>query len=324
MPLEQPPESAEPPLIVVLGPTSSGKTGLAIALAQRLNGEVVGADSRQVYRDMDIGTGKVTASERGGVAHHLIDVVDPDEPFGLADYVERASAALVDIRARGRTPILAGGSGQYIWAMAEGWEVPRVAPDLELRAALAERARARGPLSLHEELAQIDPSAAHAIHPQNVRRVIRALEIAATTSQAPSLLRARRSPPPSVLLLGLRVPRSELYARIDRRVDDMVRRGLVAEAEGLLKRGYARSLPSMSGIGYTQVVQFLHGELSLPEAVERTKAATHRFARQQAAWFRANDERIAWLSAEPVEAAVEHIHRRSGLASELSPKGEDA
>lgn len=292
------------PLVVILGPTAAGKTRFAIELALRLNGEIIGADSRQVYRGMDIGTGKVTAAEQRGVVHHLIDIVDPDEAFGLADYLERAGSAIAAVQGRGRLPMLVGGTGQYVWALAEGWDVPRVAPNLALRAALEEQARLFGAEHLHEDLARIDPQAAAAIHPNNVRRVVRALELAAATGQRPSDLLTRRSPPQSMLIIGLAPSRPELYERIDRRVDGMFVAGLVAEVEGLLRRAYDRSLPSMSGIGYTQVVQFLHGELTLADAIARTKAATHRFARQQAAWFRADDPRIAWLSEMDLDLAV--------------------
>jgi len=283
------------PLVFVLGPTGSGKSCTAVDLAERIGAEIVGADSRQVYRGMDIGTGKVTWAERGSVPHHLIDVVDPDQPFGLADYCDMALAAIGGIRQRQKMPVVVGGSGQYIWALAEGWEVPRVAPNSGLRDRLTARATAEGAEPLHRELARIDPDAAAAIHPHNIRRVIRALEVAATTGVAPSSLRTRRTPPASVLLLGLRVPRAELHRRIDKRVDAMFANGFVAEVEELLRRGYGPSLPSMSGIGYTQVVQFLRGELSLDEAASLIKAATHRLARQQSNWFRQTDERILWI-----------------------------
>jgi tRNA dimethylallyltransferase len=291
-------------LVVVLGATATGKSRFAIDLAQRIGGEIVSADSRQVYRGMDIGTGKVTEAERTSVPHHLLDVVDPDEPFGLADYCDLAHAAISEIRARGRIPIMAGGSGQYVWALAEGWIVPRVAPDQALRSELAATASRDGGRSLHAELARIDPMAADAIDPRNVRRVIRALEIASATGAAPSTIRSRRRPPESIVLLGLDVPRPEVLRRIDLRVEAMIADGLVAEVERLMQRGYDPALPSMSGIGYTQVVQFLCGDLSLDMAVSQIKAATHRLARQQSSWFRRSDGRIAWLGAAPLTEAL--------------------
>jgi len=297
------------PLVFVLGPTASGKSRVAVDLAERIGAEIVGADSRQVYRGMDIGTGKVTEAERRSVPHHLIDVVDPDQPFGLADYCDMALPAVAEIRRRRNIPIVVGGSGQYIWALAEGWAVPRVAPDLGLREKLTARANAEGAESLHRELAGIDPEAAGAIHPHNVRRVIRALEVAAATGVAPFALRSRRTPLDSVLLLGLRVSRAELHQRIGRRVDAMFAGGFVAEVEELLRRGYAPSLPSMSGIGYTQVVQFLRGEMSLDGATTLIKAATHRLARQQSTWFRQTDERILWIEQEALSSTFERLTR---------------
>jgi tRNA dimethylallyltransferase len=304
--------------VFVLGPTASGKSHFAIQLAERIGGEIVGADSRQVYRGMDIGTGKVTDAERAAVPHHLIDVVDPDQPFGLADYLDEVERVLPAIRERGRVPIVVGGSGQYIWALAEGWSVPRVAPNPELRARLAERARTEGAIRLHSELTAIDPTAAGAIHPHNVRRVVRALELAATTGVAPSALRARRSEPGAAMLLGLSVPRAELRERIDRRVDWMFERGLVGEVQGLLARGHDPALPAMSGIGYTQVVQLLLGSSDLESTVERVKTATHRLARQQSTWFRSHDERILWLDQDPLETAMARLVSVSDCAAGVS------
>lgn len=292
------------PLIVVLGPTAVGKTALGIELARRLGGEIVGADSRQVYRRMDTGTAKPTAEERRLTPHHLIDIVEPDEPFGLAQYLDLTQAAITDIRARGRRPILVGGTGQYIWALVEGWQVPRVRPRPALRATLEERARAEGAISLHAELARRDPVAAAGIHPHNLRRVIRALELYASTGELPSSLRARRALELKTIIIGLTLPRDDLYARIDGRVEQMYANGLVEEVRCLLAAGYAPTLPSMSGIGYAQAVKYLRGELDLVTAIEQTKTATHRLARQQSTWFRLDDPRIAWQRPDDVETAV--------------------
>ncbi len=297
----------ERPLVVVLGPTASGKTALAVELGGRLRAEAVNADSRQVYRWMDIGTAKPSPTERALLSHHLIDVIDPDGSFSLGEYLSRARAAIDGIRARGRTPILVGGSPQYVWALVEGWDVPAVAPDTALRSRLEERARNEGPAALYAELARLDPEAALAIHPNNLRRVIRALELWRATGARPSTVRGRRAPRRDTVILGLQLDRRTLYERIDRRVDDMFRTGLVEEVEGLLARGYAPSLRSMSAIGYTQVVQALRGELTLGDAISRMKTASHRFARQQSTWFRRDDPRIAWIASGNVDAALARV-----------------
>lgn len=292
-------------LIAIVGPTATGKTALAIALAQRLGGEIVGADSRQVYRQMDIGTAKPTAEERALAPHHLIDVVDPDQEFSLAQYLEQAVAVLEDVWSRGKQPLLVGGSGQYVWALLEGWRVPRLPPQRELRRELGERADRQGAEALHRELAQVDPKAAARIDPRNVRRVIRALEVHKATGRPISYWQEKGPPPWEVLILGLTCPRRELYERIDARVDAMMEAGLVDEVRGLLSMGYDPSLASMSGIGYKQVCQHLAGELDLATAVARIKTATHRLARQQYTWFRLDDGRIRWLEGDgAVDEAV--------------------
>ena len=292
-------------LIAIVGPTATGKTALAIALAQRLGGEIVGADSRQVYRQMDIGTAKPTAEERALAPHHLIDVVDSDQEFSLAQYLEQAGAALEDVWSRGKQPLLVGGSGQYVWALLEGWRVPRLPPQRELRRQLEERADRQGAEALHRELAQVDPKAAARIDPRNVRRVIRALEVHKATGRPISYWQEKGPPPWEVLILGLTCPRRELYERIDARVDAMMEAGLVDEVRGLLAMGYDPSLASMSGIGYKQICQHLAGELDLATATARIKTATHRLARQQYTWFRLDDGRIRWLEGDgAVDEAV--------------------
>jgi tRNA dimethylallyltransferase len=301
-------------LIAVVGPTATGKTALAVRLARAVDGEIVGADSRQVYRRMDIGTAKPTPEERALAPHHLLDVVDPDQPFSLAQYLELATAALEDIWARGRQPLLVGGSGQYVWALLEGWTVPRLPPQRELRRSLEERAAQEGVDALHRELARVDPQAAAGIDPRNVRRVIRALEVYQATGRPISFWQEKAPPGWDTLILGLTCPREELYRRIDIRVDGMMEVGLVGEVRGLLAMGYSRELPSMSGIGYREVGQHLAGDLDLPTAVARIKTATHRLARQQGTWFRRDDPRIRWLAAgEPFPEAMRLVESKLGL-----------
>jgi len=303
-------------LIAVVGPTATGKTALGVALARGIDGEIVGADSRQVYRGMDIGTAKPRPEERALALHHLLDVADPDEPFSLAQYLELATAALEDIWARGRQPLLVGGSGQYVWALLEGWTVPRLPPQRELRRSLEEQAARKGAGALHRELARVDPQAAAGIDPRNVRRVIRALEVYQATGRPISHWQEKASPGWDTLILGLTCPRDELYRHIDRRVDGMMQAGLVDEVRGLLIMGYSRELPSMSGIGYRDVCQHLAGELDLPAAVARIKTGTHRLARQQATWFRRDDSRIRWLDislGEPFPQAMRLVESELGL-----------
>jgi tRNA dimethylallyltransferase len=257
-----------------------------------LDGEVIGADSRQVYRQMDIGTAKPTAEEQAAVRHHLIDVVEPDEAFSLATWLELAQVALNDIWSRGKQPLLVGGTGQYVWALLEGWRVPKVPPQTGLREEMA----AMAPGELLEELRRVDPEAEAYIDPRNVRRVIRALEVQAATGKPFSYWRGKEEPDFDSLVIGIHLPREELYRRIDQRVDAMFEAGFVAEAEALRGR-YGRDLPAMSGIGYREIGEYLAGECTLASAVERTKTGTHRLARHQNAWFKRGDDRIRWVEA---------------------------
>jgi tRNA dimethylallyltransferase len=295
------------PVVVILGPTASGKTQLALDLSAYFHAEAVSADSRQVYRFMDIGTAKPAEAERAQLKHHLIDIVDPDDAFHLGDFQQRAHESIEDIRSRGRIPILVGGTGQYIWSIIEGWQVPAVAPDQDLRARMLELADRNGPYVLHDQLRNADPEAAEEIHPHNVRRVIRALELLQQTGQPPSKLRSRRNPRPDAIVFGIRVERPALYARIDARVEDMFACGLVDEVRHLLALGYDPALPAMSGIGYTQVVQYLAGEIDLAGSTSAIKAATHRLARQQSTWFRQSDSRIVWIESGEVQKAAATI-----------------
>ena len=306
------PHTHRPRIVVIVGATASGKTALSLGLAERLNGEIVNADSRQVYRGMDIGTAKPTPVERARVTHHLIDIRDPDERFSLAEFLDLAGRAITEISASGRLPIPVGGTGQYVRALVEGWTAPAVPPDAALRAELLARAERDGPDILHAELTTLDPVAASRIDPRNVRRVVRALEVIRLTGRPFSEQGGMVEPAYDVLMLGLAWPREELYRRIDARVEEMFATGLVDEVRSLVKRGYDCSLPSMGSIGYAQVCQFLAGDLTLSEAVERTGTGTHRLARTQAAWFRRDDPRIHWLDpavGDPLDDAEQLMRR---------------
>ncbi|MFZ1398819.1 MAG: tRNA (adenosine(37)-N6)-dimethylallyltransferase MiaA [Candidatus Promineifilaceae bacterium] len=289
------------PLIVLLGQTAVGKTSLSLQLAQALNGEIISADSRLFYRGMDIGTAKPTLTEQAIAPHHLIDLCQPDETITLGDYQRRAYQMIDFVLANGRLPILVGGTGQYVRAVVEGWGIPEVPPHPKLRAALAQLPGTE----LARWLAALDPAAAEKHDPRNLRRVIRALEVTLVAGRPISDLQQKTPPPYRICQIGLTRPREALYARIDMRVDQMMANGLLEELQQLRQKGYGRSLPSMSGLGYRQLWAYLHGEMSLAEAVERIKFETHRFARHQANWFREDDPAITWFTMEDgVETAV--------------------
>jgi tRNA dimethylallyltransferase len=302
-------------VIAIVGPTAVGKSELALYLAQYFPLEIISADSRQVYRYMDIGTNKPTLAERASVPHHVIDVVEPDEDFSLAMYHQLAIEALKVIQQKGKLPLLVGGSGLYVWSLVEGWKIPQVPPNQKLRRQLEARAEQEDSQSLYRELQDIDPMAAAKINPSNIRRIIRALEIYHATGQPPSQLQRKEAPGFSILVIGLTRERSELYRKIDWRVDKMIQRGLVEEVEQLLKKGYSPSLSSMSGIGYKQIGQFLRGEMTLPEAIDKIKYETHRLARHQYAWFRLSDSRIRWFDVSETEgkASIVALNNVKGL-----------
>jgi tRNA dimethylallyltransferase len=302
-------------MIAIVGPTAVGKSELALHLAQYFPVEIISADSRQVYRYMDIGTNKPSLAERTSVPHHVIDVVEPDEDFSLAMYHQLAIEALKAIQQRGKLPLLVGGSGLYVWSLVEGWKIPQVPPDQKLRLQLEAKAEQEGSQSLYQELQDIDPIAAVKINSSNTRRIIRALEIYHTTGQHPSQLQRKEAPSFPILLIGLTRERGELYRRIDWRVDKMIQMGLVEEVEKLLKKGYSPSLPSMSGIGYKQIGQFIRGEMTLPQAIDKIKYETHRLARHQYAWFRLSDSRIHWFDTSEAEAkaSIAALNKVKGL-----------
>ncbi len=302
-------------LLVLLGQTAVGKTTLSLKLAAQFKGEIISADSRLFYRGMDIGTAKPSAEERAVVPHHLIDVCAPDETLSLGAYQRVAYGTIDAVLANGRLPILVGGTAQYVNAVVEGWGIPEVAPQVALRQAL----EALGGEALARWLAELDPVAAERLHPHNVRRVVRALEVTLVTGRPISQLQHKTPPPYDICVLGLQRDREELYARIDARVDQMIADGLVAELRGLRDGGYGRNLPAMSGLGYKQLWAYLDGEMGLDEAIERIKFETHRFARHQATWFRKEGVPITWFAMDEagVETAVvdfvaQWLNKRSG------------
>jgi tRNA dimethylallyltransferase len=291
------------PLIAVLGPTASGKSALALALAEQFDGEIVSADSRLVYRGMDIGTAKPSPAERARVPHHLIDIIPPDESYDLARWQAEAAAAIAEMHRRGRLPFLVGGTAQWTTALLDGWAPPTVPPDAAFRAAMERRAQGEGVAPLLAELAAVDPEAAARTGP-NPRRIIRALEVIRATGQPFTAQRGRGDTPYRDLRIGLSLPRDVLYQRIDARVDAMIAAGLVDEVRALIAAGYGADLPAMSGIGYRQVGEYLTGVTTLNMMDERIKQATHRYARHQMTWLR-RDASILWLDAADADA----LHR---------------
>ncbi len=293
-------------LVIVVGPTAVGKTAVSIKLARAVDGEIISADSRQIYRYMDIGTAKPTPTERAAVPHHLLDVVSPDQALTLAEYQELAYEAVDGILNRGHVPFLVGGTGLYIRAVAEGWTVPRVAPNPVLRQVLRERAEREGAGALYAELESVDPESAERIDARNVRRVIRALEIYYESGQPMSQQQGKQPPPYDTLWIGLTMPRAELYARADARIERMVAAGWVDEVRDLLARGYGLDLPAMSALGYREIGAYVQGESTLPEAVALIRRHTRRFIRHQYAWFSRHDPRLHWF--DMTEPCLEDIN----------------
>jgi len=323
-PDEQTQEKARPPLIVILGPTAAGKTSLSLDLATRFDGEIVGADSRQIYQGMDIGTAKPSAEEQAQVPHHLVDIQPPDRQMALATYQQLAFSAIDAIHKRRRVPFLVGGSALYLRAVTEGLQIPEVAPNPALRAELDAFAQENGRAALHARLQASDPDAAAQIHPNNLRRVIRALEIVQTTGRRKSELESAAPPPYRILKIGLDLPRARLHERIDRRVHEMVDAGLVEEMASLLAAGYSPDLPSFSSLGYREIAAYRRGETTLPEAVERIQIETHRFVRHQYTWFRRIPD-IRWfdVSQTPQTAirklVASFLHRDTVDGDGLTP-----
>ena len=282
-------------LVAIVGATGTGKSAIALELAGRLGGEIVNADSRQVYRGMDIGTAKPSLEDRRSVRHHLYDVADPSDGYNLALYQQQARATLDAIWERNSFAWLVGGTGQYVWGLLEAWQVPDVAPDEALRAELAAFAESDGAEALHQRLASIDPTTAERIDARNIRRVTRAIEVFEKSGRTMSDWQAKRDPDFEFLLFGIDVPRKVLHERVDHRVERMFEAGLLEEVQSLLDSGIAADAPAMSSIGYGESVNLLRGEASLQEAKERTKIATHRLIRSQDQWFRRDDKRITWV-----------------------------
>lgn len=316
------PADRHSPVIVVVGPTAVGKTKFSIKLAGLLDGEIISADSRYFYRGMNIGTAKPTPDEMLDVKHHLINVANPDQTWNLALFQSEATKAINAIHDREKLPILVGGTGQYIQAVLENWEIPEQVPDQLLRVAIEKWADQIGAQSLHQKLSIIDPIAAGNIEYQNQRRTIRALEVIFGTGRRFSDQRRKKISPYELKIIGLIRPRIELYQRIDERIDWMMENGLIAEVQGLLAAGYAKDLPAFSAIGYREVIEYLEGKMSLEEAIILMKRKTREFVRRQANWFKSDNPNIYWVKADEIdfEEIINFIYSNSGWVNSIEPK----
>ena len=288
------------PLLIIAGPTACGKTDVSVNLARLLDGEIISADSMQIYRFMDIGTAKITPDEMQGVPHHLIGEINPDEPYSAAVFSEMASERIKEICSRGRLPILVGGTGFYINALLRGNTFTNE-PDTELRKNLAEQAEKFGNEFMHRRLRQIDPEYAETLHPNNSKRVIRAIEFFEQTGRLFSennRLEKQREASFNHLMMVLHTRRELIYERINRRVDRMIEQGLVEEVKELMKMGYSPGLVSMQGIGYKEIIGFLNGGTAFETAVSLIKQNTRHFAKRQLTWFSNQNEEGVWFDVE--------------------------
>lgn len=298
-----------------------GKTELSLRLAAELGGEVISADSRQVYRGMDIGTAKPTLAERHLVPHYLIDIREPNETISLGEYQQLAGQTIAGIQQRRRLPLLVGGTGQYVRAVVEGWQAPEVPPQPALRAELEAQAVTEGKEAVFARLAALDPISAEHIDPRNLRRVIRALEVTLTLGLPFSQAQAKTPPPYRILQIGLTRPRPALYARADARIETMFAAGFEQEVERLLAAGYRADLPSFSSLGYREVVGYLAGEHNREEAKTLLRRHTRQFIRRQYNWFSLSDPAIAWFDLEITPADAVLAFARRWLGADGAPAG---
>jgi tRNA dimethylallyltransferase len=292
------PQGQPLPLIAIVGPTAAGKTAASIRIASAIAAEIINADSRSFYRGMDIGTAKPSAADRATVPHHLIDLLEPTDPMSLATFQDLVYQLIADIHARGNVPLLVGGTPQYVNAVMEGWEIPRVAPNEEFRLKLEREAERDGVAAIQARLHAVDPDAAEKSG-GNLRRLIRALEVYDATGIPITRLQTKRALPYRTREYELGAPREVLYQRIDDRVDAQIELGLIEEVKRLLDLGVPETAPSFSSIGYRQVLPYIHGETSLAEVRERIKLDSHRLVRQQQTWFRKNPRLVPIDTTDP-------------------------
>jgi len=303
------------PLLILVGPTAVGKTQLSLQLSERLDCEIVSADSRLFYRGMDIGTAKPTVEERTRISHHLIDICQPDEIVSLTVFQKLAVDAISTIQARGRLPILVGGTGQYIRAVVQGWKPPEVKPNEGLRSILEGLVNNKGGSWLHDGLHILDPEAAAKVDSRNYRRTIRAIEVIFTTGRKFSEQRTQGRSPYKLVTIGLTRPRPELYARVDVRIEAMFKNGFIEEVKGLLDGGYPPTLPAFSAIGYRECIKVIQGEWTIEQAKAEIRRVTRIFVRRQSNWFKESDPHIKWFDAggenilEILEAEIRNSFR---------------
>ena len=286
-------------VLIILGPTAVGKSKLAIELAKRLDGEIISADSMQVYFGMDIGTAKPSKEELEEVPHHLINIIPPDKNWSVSDFVSNAKSMIEDIIKKGKLPIVVGGTGLYLNALIEGYAFPMIKANKEVRERLEGEAKAYGSLHLYEKLKKVDPDAAEKIHYNDLKRMIRALEVYELTGKPMSKMQAKdeESLPYELVIVGLDMDRKKLYEKIEERVDQMLKSGLIAEVQGLIKEGYDKKLTSMQAIGYKEVAEHLHGKYTLDELINILKQNTRNFAKRQMTWFR-RFKNVNWFDVE--------------------------
>jgi tRNA dimethylallyltransferase len=301
-------------LIVILGPTAVGKTDLAIEIAETINGEIISADSRYFYKGMNIGTAKPDEDQLKKIKHHLIDIADVNENMSLATYQKAVITAIEEIHSMGKLPILVGGTGQYIYAIIEGWQIPANSPDPNLRRILNEWVLEIGPEELHKKLSVVDPEAAKLIDFRNTRRTIRALEVIFNSGRKFSDQRKKTNPNFAYKLIGLYRDRHELYERIDKRIEEMFKKGFISEVQALLELGYSIDDPPMSAIGYCEVINYIEGKMDLKESIDRIKQRSHEYVRRQANWFKSTDQRIKWFD-------VSSDQKNEIISFIMSPRG---
>lgn len=314
-----------PPLIILVGPTAVGKTALAVRLALELKGEILSADSMQIYKGMDIGTAKPSIEERKGIPHHLIDLVNPDEAFTVADFQTHYQRKLYELQEKNLTALLSGGTGLYVRAVTRGFDFPDQPGDPHLRDQLRQKATAEGNQALHRWLAEVDPVSAGKIHPNDLKRVLRALEVYINTGTPFSRQQKARTSklPANTIYIGITREREELYKRIELRVDKMLNDGLLAEVQGLLEKGYGPELQSMQGLGYKELIPVLTGDSTLEDAVELLKKRTRHYAKRQLTWFRREpvEEWFLLQKGEEEETFQKILKYLEGRIHQVSNKG---
>lgn len=303
------PDKTKKLVVMIVGATGVGKTGLAVDLAMAINGEIISADSRYLYRGMDIGTAKPSMNERKGVLHHLIDTADPNDTWTLAVYLDKTYQLIEKMLSERKVPIIVGGTGQYMRAMTEGWRIPVFENDENLRRVLSDWGAEIGKEEIHHRLSIIDSDAASFIDPTNLRRTIRALEVIFSTGQRFSSMRVKEGPGYDYWIIGLTLAREQLYTRIDARIEEMFKQGLIEEVGSLIENGYGPDLPSMTAIGYQEVVRYLNGEIDLEAVKALMRKRTWQFVRRQTNWFKPSDKSIHWysMSTNPISEIINDL-----------------